>query len=251
MIKLLLICMGMFTKLPIPMVDWNEGKGPGALCFLPVCGVICSLPVIAVLCVCRRFGVDSLVAGAMALLASFLVCGFVHFDGYMDTADSLLSARDRETKLRILKDSTVGAFSVIAIVALLIVDFAAFTAIYETQEFNFLALLFVPAMSRSTGNIILFFYEPLSTSGIMKYFKTGQKKIHNIIALLTLVAVVGAMSVMCSSYFVLSVGGVCVVTGLLLASHAQKELGGINGDIVGAAIVITEALCYLLLPAVL
>ncbi|MBE6038869.1 MAG: adenosylcobinamide-GDP ribazoletransferase, partial [Anaerofustis stercorihominis] len=236
---------------PLPIVDWDEGKGPGALCFLPVCGIICALPIIAVLWVCRYYMVDSLVAGAMALLASFVVCGFVHFDGYMDTADSLLSARDRETKLRILKDSTVGAFSVIAIVALLIVDFAAFTAIYDTQGFNFLALLFVPAMSRSVGDIILFFFEPLSSSGIMKYFKTGQKKIHNIIAILTLISLISAMSIICSSVSVAVVGVVCVFVGLMIAMHAQKELGGINGDIVGAVIVITEALCYLLLPAVL
>ncbi len=250
MIKLLLICLGMFTKLPLPIVDWDEGKGPGALCFLPVAGIICSVPIMAVYTVCDYFAVPALVAGAFMLIASYAVCGFVHFDGYMDTADSLLSARDRETMLRILKDSTVGAFSVIAIVTLLIVDFAAFTSLYISYV-NIFALIFIPALSRAIGDIVLFNYEPLSSSGIMKYFKTGQKKVHNLVAVLWVILLSAGLVMVTYEINTLIVSLSAIIVGLWIAKHAEKKLGGINGDIVGAVIVITEALGYLLLGAVL
>ena len=242
----------MFTKLPLPIVDWDEGKGPGALCFLPVAGLITAVPIMAVMYVCDYFAVPPLVAGAFMLVSGYLVCGFVHFDGYMDTADSLLSARDRETKLRILKDSTVGAFSVIAIVTLLIVDFAAFTTIYSTYSFNILSLLFIPALSRAIGDVVLFNYEPLSSSGIMKYIKTGQTKKHNVIAILWVIILsAGLFFVGYCEVSALIIPISCIIVGLWIAKHAEKELGGINGDIVGAVIVITEALGYLLLGAVM
>lgn len=250
MVKLLLICLGMFTKLPLPIVDWDEGKGPGALCFLPVAGLIASVPIMAVLYICEYFGVSHLVAGAFCLVASYAVCGFVHFDGYMDTADSLLSARDRETKLRILKDSTVGAFSVIAIVTLLIVDFAAFSAIYDSRM-NYYVLMFIPALSRAMGDVVLFNFEPLSSSGIMKYFKTGQRRLHNNVAVMWVVLLSAGLWVLTGEIKTLIVSAAVIITGLFIAKHAEKELGGINGDIVGAVIVITEALGYLLLVAVL
>ncbi len=242
----------MFTKLPLPIVDWDEGKGPGALCFLPVAGLITGIPIALTMFVCAYFDVPVLVAGAFVLVSGYLVCGFVHFDGYMDTADSLLSARDRETKLRILKDSTVGAFSVIAIVTLLIVDYAAYTTLYSLfYGYDLLAMILIPALSRAIGNIVLFYYEPLSSSGIMKYFKTGQTKKHNVIAVVWVMVLSAALALAGGSVRTLIVPGACLLAGLYIARHAEKELGGINGDIVGAVIVITEALGYLLLGAVL
>ncbi len=240
----------MFTKLPLPIVDWDEGKGPGALCFLPVAGLITAVPIMTVMFVCRYFGVNALIAGAFMLVSGYLVCGFVHFDGYMDTADSLLSARDRETKLRILKDSTVGAFAVIAIVTLLIVDYAAYTTLYMSLD-NILAMLFVPALSRAIGDVVLFNYEPLSSSGIMKYFKTGQKRIHNTIAVLWVIILTAGLVFVTGEVYTLIVSVVTLIAGLYIAGHSEKELGGINGDIVGCVIVITEALGYLMLGAVL
>lgn len=248
--QLLLICLGMFTKLPLPIVDWDEGKGPGALCFLPVAGIIAALPVMGVMWVCDYFAVPVLVAGAFMLVAGYAVCGFVHFDGYMDTADSLLSARDRETKLRILKDSTVGAFSVIAIVTLLIVYYAAYTTIYASYG-SLSAIMFIPALSRAVGDVVLFGFEPLSGSGIMKYFKTGQTKKHNVIAIMWIIFLSAGLWLVAGRLSSLIIPAADLLVGLWLAKKAEKELGGINGDIVGAVIVITEALGYLLLGAVL
>ena len=45
-------------------------------------------------------------------LVSYTHLGF-HVDGFMDTMDALHSYQPRERKLEILKDSHIGAFSVI------------------------------------------------------------------------------------------------------------------------------------------
>ena len=86
----------------------------------------------------------------------------------------------------------------------------------------------------------------------MKYFKTGQTKKHNVIAILWVIILsAGLFFVGYCEVSALIIPISCIIVGLWIAKHAEKELGGINGDIVGAVIVITEALGYLLLGAVM
>ena len=51
--------------------------------------------------------------------------GGIHLDGFMDTKDALNSYGSREEKLRILKDSRVGAFAVIRLALYLLIFLAA------------------------------------------------------------------------------------------------------------------------------
>lgn len=249
MIQSFLICMGMFTKLKLPIVDWDEGKGPSALCFLPMAGLFCAVPIVAAMYLCRAFQLPKLIGGALCLLSAFPVCGFVHFDGYMDTADSLLSARDREEKLRILKDSTVGAFSVIALALMLIVQFAAFAEL-SAGVIAPLVLLMVPASSRAMAALVLFCFKPLSNRGILAYFHNGEKPVHKLLAALELILLLIGFWLLSGSLTALIAPMAALLAVLLLAMSAQKALGGINGDIVGAGIVIFEAVCYLLLAVI-
>ncbi|MDU5948969.1 MAG: adenosylcobinamide-GDP ribazoletransferase, partial [Paenibacillus macerans] len=58
-------------------------------------------------------------AAVLALIVWVWVTGGLHLDGWMDTADGLLSYRPREKMLEIMKDSRVGAMGVLACVLLL------------------------------------------------------------------------------------------------------------------------------------
>ncbi|GAB6988266.1 adenosylcobinamide-GDP ribazoletransferase [Paenibacillus pini] len=58
-------------------------------------------------------------AAVLVLIVWVILTGGLHLDGWMDTADGLLSYRSRERMLEIMKDSRVGAMGVIACVLLL------------------------------------------------------------------------------------------------------------------------------------
>ncbi|MFU1796262.1 adenosylcobinamide-GDP ribazoletransferase [Paenibacillus azoreducens] len=59
-------------------------------------------------------------AAVLVLALWVALTGGLHLDGWMDTADGLLSYRSREKMLEIMKDSRVGAMGVIACVLLLL-----------------------------------------------------------------------------------------------------------------------------------
>jgi adenosylcobinamide-GDP ribazoletransferase len=86
-------------------------------------------------------------ASAITAIVPFLATGFLHLDGYMDTSDAVLSRRPPEEKQRILKDPHTGAFAVIMLAVLFIMQFAAVFAIVERGQYLVL-LITIPVISR-------------------------------------------------------------------------------------------------------
>lgn len=71
------------------------------------------------------------VAAALVLGLWVYLTGGLHLDGWMDTADGLLSYRSRERMLEIMKDSRVGAMGVIACVLLLLTKMMLLAALLD------------------------------------------------------------------------------------------------------------------------
>jgi adenosylcobinamide-GDP ribazoletransferase len=175
--KALLICFGMFTKLPVPIVEWEEKKGAAALSFFPFVGMVCGLVTYFVAFLTRLVSLSETLSAMFILFSLFLIAGFVHLDGFMDTADAFLSARDRERKIAILKDSKVGAFSVIAIVLVLLTLYVSLRSLL-LERVDLLFFLFVPMLSRAYAASALFTLKPLQNKGILAYFRDGKTGVH-------------------------------------------------------------------------
>lgn len=246
--KAFFACMAMFTKLPFPIVDWEEKKGPLALCFLPAAGVFCGLLTYLVFYGIEYFKVSADAGAVLLLLSLYSVSGFVHIDGFMDMSDSLLSSRDREGKITILKDSKVGAFSVISVCLLLISNYASLKSML-LFHINPLYLLLLPVLSRANGAFVLFAFKPLSNTGILFYFRDGEKPIHKIMMILITLMISALIFLLGIKYFISAMIALLIAEGIALI--ARKALGGINGDIIGAMIILTEAAAYLILSTIL
>lgn len=63
--------------------------------------------------------------------APLIITGGFHVDGFMDTMDALHSYQPRERKLEILKDSHIGAFSVIKLAEFGLIYVAALSQIVD------------------------------------------------------------------------------------------------------------------------
>ena len=99
-----LASLGMFTKIKVNNNVFEDNSGPSILCWFPFDGLVCGAFTTLIYFIFRYLTIDSMVSAAILLLSLFFISGFLHLDGFMDCADSLLSARDRETKIRILKE---------------------------------------------------------------------------------------------------------------------------------------------------
>ncbi|WP_268893531.1 adenosylcobinamide-GDP ribazoletransferase [Paenibacillus xylanilyticus] len=83
-------------------------------------------------------------AAVLTLTLWVWLTGGLHLDGWMDTADGLLSYRTRERMLEIMKDSRVGAMGVIACVLLLMMKAALIADFIARGNWLYGALLILP-----------------------------------------------------------------------------------------------------------
>jgi adenosylcobinamide-GDP ribazoletransferase len=68
-------------------------------------------------------------AAALAVAADLAITGMLHLDGLTDTADGVLPHLDRDRRLAVMAEPTVGAFGVGVAVVVLLVRWAAFAAL--------------------------------------------------------------------------------------------------------------------------
>lgn len=235
------MCQSMFCAIPSPFRVWDEEARPKMLLFLPLVGLEIGLLWwgIAKLAVFLKLPV--LVRGLVIALWPFLATGYLHLDGFMDVTDAVKSCRSLERRREILKDSHVGAFAVINVAMLMLGQFA-FAA---SAQGDWRILIFVPVVSRCGSALAVTWLPPMSTS---QYAVQNINRRHAIALALMLICAVAGGFLICGRYGFALVGG---ILGYLMALRkGYRSLEGMNGDISGYALTISE-LCSLAVFAVI
>ena len=168
----------------------------------------------------------------------------IHLDGFMDCCDALLGGFSRDRRLEILRDSHVGAFAVAGVVSLLLIKVAAIMALPPSGRLWTLVLL--PCLSRWGMLLLLEFFPYVRRQGIGVAFQPLGGRWQLLAGLFVVViATVGL-----AGFGGLALLGLATATALALGAWASKLLGGVTGDVYGAANESAEA-AVLVLAAVL
>lgn len=203
--------------------------------FFPLVGAILGfIYLLAAWCLIAVFGWANFVTTILVLLP-VLVTGGLLLDGYMDTADGVFSARDRERKLEIMKDSRVGSFGVLALVALMMIDW---TVLRDIKLVLIMTALFImPVIGRMAMVMVIAFFPYARKEGMGKAFADMADK--------ETVAIAGITTIL----FVVPWGQAAIAAlaaGLgfawLLGAWLTSKLGGLTGDTYGAIETLTETM---------
>ena len=109
----LIIAFAMYSRIPMPRVDWSEKNMRYAMCFFPVIGIVIAAAEYLCFFLCGKLALGTMFRSILLVLIPILITGGIHMDGFMDTMDALSSHAERERKLEILKDSHTGAFAIL------------------------------------------------------------------------------------------------------------------------------------------
>ena len=228
------MCLGMFTSIPCPWRPWDEDARGKMLVMLPAVGLVVGLLWVLL----GWLGMALLPGARRALIAAlpWLLTGFIHLDGYMDTCDAILSWRPLEKRLAILKDSHAGAFAVagMAILALFSYDAAGLRDLRP--------LLLIPVVSRCGSAYCVLTLKPIGHSEYARMSGSAGQRL-----------TVAAMWLLTLTAGLLWLRGGClilIVESLAYAAAAAcgyRSLGGISGDVAGFALTIAE--CAALIAA--
>ena len=105
-LRSLVIAFSMYSQIPMPQFT----------CFFPWVGAAIGGITMFWWWFCGKFSVGNVAFAMIGTAIPLAVTGGFHVDGFMDTMDAFHSYQPREKKLEILKDSHIGAFSVICLV---------------------------------------------------------------------------------------------------------------------------------------
>lgn len=235
----------MFCALPFPCRAWKEDARSKMLLFLPVVGLEIGALWVLLDWILGHMNTPTLVGGLAMCALPYLLTGFIHLDGFLDVTDAIGSWRSTEERRRILKDSHVGSFAVIWCVLLLLAGFALFASVPETTDSR--SLLLVPVVSRCCSALAVLLLNPMGSS---QYAGSQSKapKWHIVVLAMVLLGCIVAGFLLFGKYGFLLFGG-CVGYGLAL-SKSYRSLEGMNGDISGYCLTISE-LCAVAVYALL
>ena len=182
-------------------------------------------------------------ATVLALIVLVALTGALHQDGLADTADGLGARGDRERRLAAMRDSAIGAFGVLALIAWALL-LGTILARFDATD-ALLALVAAGALSRWAALLHAAAAPAARADGLGAGF--APTSVALVVA--TATALVAAELAGGALPGLAATGAVLVVTALSTA-WARRALGGRTGDTLGATVAIAEvAACAALLTA--
>ena len=223
--------LGMFTALPCPYRPWDEDARPLMLVCLPLVGLVVGLLWFTLGLLALR--VLPAVSAALIAALPWLLTGFIHLDGYMDTCDALLSWRPLEQRLRILKDVHVGAFAVVGLGLLMLFSYDAARTVAAKSDLR--ALLLVPMVSRCGSALCVLTLKPIGHSEYARVEGSAAQRLA--VCVLWLAAVVICALWLRGQALALLAGTLAYAAAMLWAARTLK---GVSGDLAGFALTLSE-----------
>ncbi|MCU6763056.1 cobalamin synthase [uncultured Roseburia sp.] len=237
LLESMIVAFSMYSKIPMPQIQWNKKNMRFALCFFPVVGLAVGAFVFLWGTVSELLPFGTAFRTAVFLMIPVLITGGIHLDGLLDTADALSSWQTKERRLEILKDSHAGAFAIIVCCAYFVFSFGIWSEVRQ-EALGVLAVGFV--LSRALSGFGIASFQCAKNSGLAAAFADGaDKKKCRVVLVIETAAAVALMIRM--NFFL----GICAAASALLVFAACRKLsysrfGGITGDTQGFFLQICE-----------
>lgn len=237
--KSLIIAFAMYSKVPMPRVDWEKKALSWALCFFPLVGAVIGAALYGWMALARYLGFGSLFFAAFALLIPIALSGGIHLDGFCDTCDALSSHQTRERKLEILKDSHTGAFAIICCALYLLVFFACWSEVAAAGRAA-LVLALGPVLSRSLSGLFAVTLPNARGTGLLATFTdtmdTAKARGVMVIWVVVCAAALLWLDLWTGGAALLGAGLACLYYRVM----SQRQFGGVTGDLAGFFLQICE-----------
>jgi len=234
----LLCALRFLTVLPLPWWQKRDGElfRQSVLAF-PAVGLVIGLAAAGLAWPLSSLLPPALLAWSVVFYLSG-ISGFLHLDGLADSADGLLSSRNRERALAIMKDSRSGSMAVAVVVLVLLGKFAAASGLAARSASLLPALVIVPL----TGRVGI-----CLTMAILPYAREGEHGIGGLFysPLARKAAVIGLALLAVTGFAlcgpaILQIIFTSFTVTLLFAWFCKRKIGGATGDTLGATCELTE-----------
>lgn len=235
----LAVAFGMFSAVPLPQPEWNKRNMRYALCAFPAVGAVSGAALLGFAALANALHTGVMFRAAGLCLLPVLITGGIHLDGFADTCDALASCADPAKKQQILADPHCGAFAVIRLCSWFLASFALWAQLVPTPR-ALLCLGIGQVVSRALSGYAVARFPLAKDTGLAHTFASAADKMRTGRFLAALAALGMAGQILCGG--VLGASAALAALGCLwhYKKTAQKQFGGISGDLAGWFLVRCE-----------
>jgi adenosylcobinamide-GDP ribazoletransferase len=235
---------GFLTIVPVGMESIEDISKYFFLC--PLVGLVIGA-VAGAVGFATNFFLPDLISGFLVLVSIQLLTGFHHLDGLLDLSDAAMARGDAKRRLEVMHDLYTGAAAIASGVIVLALTGLAF------GQFSGLDILKVAVVAEVVAKesmvLIAYLGKKPAYEGMGYYVVESMENKHlEAIASLLLCAVVGFILIGICFVWVLAAMAVAVV---VLGSYANKTLGCVTGDVMGATNEINRTVALVMMVAVM
>lgn len=230
--------------LTILPVNWKSEKDiqnlPLSLYFFPIVGLLAGI-LVAGFSFLLGYFLNQTVVAAIAVVLLIAVSGGLHMDGLADSFDGLLSSRDRQKTLTIMRDSRIGVMGVLAVISIFCLKWSVLSSLEQSHLVS--ALILMGFSGRVSMLISMAVLNYVRSEGLGSPFL--DEKGNNI----KKAAVTGSCwYIFCLFIFPLPLVVFSFLATLLTVTlfswYCKRKIGGYTGDTLGGTCELTEtAVC--------
>ena len=240
MLKSFITAFQMYSKIPMPNIEWKPENRKYSLGFFPFIGVIIGLVLILWRMICDKLCIGQSLFSAAAVCIPVMISGGIHLDGFCDVTDAVHSYGDKKKKLEIMSDPHIGSFAMIYSVLYFLLQFGLFTQADTLSKTVIISLEFV--LSRVLSSFSVIFLKPAKEKSSLSFFTRPLEKRITVIMEIIYVVLCFTVFFYLSPLTAAAAAAALSAAFILFRKMSNDSFGGITGDLCGWFLQVTELL---------
>jgi adenosylcobinamide-GDP ribazoletransferase len=233
--------IGLLTIVPVGRRPLAQQASTGAALWFPLVGGAIGVVAAAAYALGETL-IGGFYGAALALATAAILTGALHHDGLADMADGLGVRGDAARRLAVMRDSAIGTYGTLALVAYALLMTAALTPLQAPDAAS--AIVCGHVLGRWAALAQLGLVAPARADGLGVAFGATRPAL----ALGSVAAI--AIALVAAGI----VPGLAAIAGAVIAAAAtafaaRALVGGRTGDTLGAAVLVTEVVVVSVLAA--
>ena len=234
--KYFILMIQFFTTIPLKTsIEIKEEDFSKGLPYFPLVGLIIGLFNYIIFHISTFINIEFL-SVVFWILANIIITGGLHLDGLADTCDGLLSSRNKEKMLEIMKDSRIGTNGVLAIIMDLLIKLGLMISL--PANLRPLAIISSVVLGKTIMLVLIYTTPYGRKNGIGGLFYKGISKIS--VAIGSMIGVIIIIAI--HSLKIIPILLLCIVPIAFYRKFVINKIDGITGDTLGAANELAEIL---------
>lgn len=232
-------CIGFLSRIPVPDTAFTSRQRNSLsqhVALFPLAGLAIAVPACLMAILCAVLGLPASITALIITMTEIITIGALHEDGLADCADGFYGGNDKERRLAIMKDSTIGTYGGIALIISIALRAACIAALWQSLSLlAFLAVLL--ALAAASRGAMAYFWPllpPARDNGLAAH--AGIPDRHQAVTGLILASIlfISLVGMAISLWATMFAGALASAIFFAFLTLTKAKIGGHTGDTLGA-----------------